>query len=160
MFGMLFTLAAVYLIAKVLRILMLPFEILAWFIKVAAGFCVAVGIAFVLCTGGFQKEKGSGAQQVSVETVKPQESLVEPAPERVVRAKPPEGTFEERVEASKRWAVARYPELAVEGTAVNREYIRRHKLYRTVNPVFFESPDWPLQLADMLARDIGLDARP
>jgi hypothetical protein len=62
-------------------------------------------------------------------------------------------------EQSKREAVALYPELGVEGTAVNREYVRRYKLYRSVNPGFFSEPDWPRRLADMLATDLGLDPR-
>jgi len=160
MFGLFLTLAAIFVVAKVLRILMLPFEVLAWLIKSAIGFCIAVGIAFVLCTGGFRKERNLSVLNVSGEVVKRKELGDQPAPDRVLRVVPPEGTFQERLEASKRWAVARYPELGVEGTAVNREYLRRYKLYRAVNPAFFETPDWPLQLADMLARDIGLDARP
>ncbi len=65
----------------------------------------------------------------------------------------------EREEASKREAVATYPELGVAGTAVNREYVRRYKLYRSVNPAFFEEPNWPKRLAEMLAQDLGLDPR-
>ncbi len=64
-----------------------------------------------------------------------------------------------REEQSKREAVALYPELGVAGTAVNREYVRRYKLYRAINPAFFGEPDWPKRLADMLAVDLGLDPR-
>jgi hypothetical protein len=64
-----------------------------------------------------------------------------------------------REEQSKREAVSLYPELGIEGTAVNREYVRRYKLYRAVNPAFFEQPDWPRRLADLLARDLGLDPK-
>jgi hypothetical protein len=65
----------------------------------------------------------------------------------------------EREEESKREAVATYPELGVAGTAVNREYVRRYKLYRSVNPSFFDEPNWPKRLAEMLAQDLGLDPR-
>jgi hypothetical protein len=64
-----------------------------------------------------------------------------------------------REEQSKLEAVALYPELGVAGTAVNREFVRRYKLYRTINPAFFAEPDWPIRLAAMLAQDLGLDAR-
>lgn len=64
-----------------------------------------------------------------------------------------------REEQSKLEAVAMYPELGVAGTAVNREFVRRYKLYRTINPAFFVEPDWPIRLAAMLAQDLGLDAR-
>ena len=62
-------------------------------------------------------------------------------------------------EQSKREAVSLYPELGVAGTAVNREYVRRYRLYRSVNPAFFDEPDWPKRLAEMLAQDLGLDPR-
>ena len=64
-----------------------------------------------------------------------------------------------REEQSKQEAVALYPELGVAGTAVNREYVRRYKLYRSVNPAFFAEPDWPKRLANMLAIDLGVDPR-
>jgi hypothetical protein len=64
-----------------------------------------------------------------------------------------------REEQSKQEAVTRYPELGVAGSAVNREFVRRYKLYRAINPAFFTEPDWPTRLAAMLAQDIGLDAR-
>lgn len=64
-----------------------------------------------------------------------------------------------RVEQSKSRAVALYPELGVAGSAVNREFVRRYKLYKTINPAFFAEPDWPTRLAAMLAQDIGLDPR-
>jgi hypothetical protein len=65
--------------------------------------------------------------------------------------------FAEQVEASKKRAVARYPELGVRDTAVNREFIRRYKILQSANPSFMESPDWPETLADMMARDLSLD---
>ncbi len=64
-----------------------------------------------------------------------------------------------REEQSKQEAVSLYPELGVAGTAVNREYVRRYRLYQSVNPAFFEEPDWPKRLAEMLAQDLGLDPR-
>jgi hypothetical protein len=64
-----------------------------------------------------------------------------------------------REEQSKREAVSLYPELGVSGTAVNREYVRRYRLYQSVNPAFFDEPDWPKRLAEMLAQDLGLDPR-
>jgi hypothetical protein len=65
--------------------------------------------------------------------------------------------FAEQVEASKKRAVARYPELGVRDTAVNREFIRRYKILQSANPSFMERPDWPETLADMMGRDLSLD---
>ncbi len=82
-----------------------------------------------------------------------------PARPEPVRALSAEEERLQKEEQSKREAVATYPELGVEGTAVNREYVRRYKLLRTVSPAFFEQPDWPMRLAEMLARDLGVDPR-
>jgi hypothetical protein len=73
------------------------------------------------------------------------------------RALTPEEERQQREEESKRHAVAAYPELGVAGTAVNREFVRRYKLYQSVDPAFFDEPDWPKRLAQMLALDLGLD---
>ena len=75
------------------------------------------------------------------------------------RALTPEEERRQLEEQAKRKAVSVYPELGVAGTSVNREYVRRYKLYKSVNPAFFEEPDWPFRLAEMLAQDLGLDAR-
>ena len=80
-------------------------------------------------------------------------SLAAPKPREIS----PEEARLQREERAKQEAVATYPELGVAGTAVNREYVRRYKLYRSVNPAFFAEPDWPIHLAEMLAQDLGLD---
>jgi len=69
----------------------------------------------------------------------------------------PQEERQQREEQAKREAVATYPELGIAGTAVNSEYVRRYKLYLSVNPAFFDEPDWPKRLAEMLAQDLGLD---
>jgi hypothetical protein len=73
------------------------------------------------------------------------------------RALSPEEERQQREEESKRQVVVTYPEIGVAGTAVNREFVRRYKLYQSVNPAFFDEPDWPKRLAQMLALDLGLD---
>lgn len=65
--------------------------------------------------------------------------------------------FAEQVEVSKRRAVERYPELGVKDSTVNREFVRRMRLYQSVNPDFFEEVTWPEKLADILAVDLSLD---
>jgi hypothetical protein len=86
-------------------------------------------------------------------------SAEQPPPTIQARKLTPEQERQLREEESKRQAVSAYPELGVAGTAVNREYVRRYKLYQTVNPAFFDEPDWPKRLAEMLAQDLGLDPR-
>ena len=65
--------------------------------------------------------------------------------------------FAENVEVSKRRAVQRYPELGVKDSAVNREFIRRMRLFHQINPGFFEDATWPEKLADAMAVDLSLD---
>ena len=97
----------------------------------------------------------SGCRPAPFAAPKREETPVLPAPK--PRALTPEEERQQREEQAKQEAVATYPELGVAGTAVNREYVRRYKLYRSVNPSFFDEPDWPKRLAEMLAQDLGLD---
>ena len=124
--------------------------------------CVIAGVVgFLLSAGlmlGLRKIagffSGSGPETAAVQ---PEEKDA-PKPERGRALKGmAQVQFAERVEASKKRAVARYPELGVRDTAVNREFIRRYKILQSANPSFMESPDWPETLADMMARDLSLD---
>lgn len=67
--------------------------------------------------------------------------------------------FAENVEKSKRRAVQRYPELGVKDSAINREFVRRMRLFQSINPDFFEDAIWPEKLADAMAVDLSLDAQ-
>jgi hypothetical protein len=67
--------------------------------------------------------------------------------------------FAEEVEKSKRRAVLRYPELGVKDTAVNREFVRRMRLFQNINPGYFEDAAWPEKLAESMAVDLSLDAQ-
>ena len=87
------------------------------------------------------------------------EGATVPSPPQTTALTPGEERLQ-REEQSKREAVATYPELGIAGTAVNSEYVRRYKLYRSVNPAFFDEPDWPKRLAEMLAQDLGLELFP
>ena len=123
--------------------------------------CVIAGmVGFLLSAGlmlGLRKIAGffasSGPETAAVETV---EEKNKPERGRALKGMA-QVQFAEQVEASKKRAVARYPELGVRDTAVNREFIRRYKILQSANPSFLESPDWPETLADMMARDLSLD---
>ena len=45
-------------------------------------------------------------------------------------------------------AVAKYPDLAVRNSALNREFIRRYQLYQESNRAYFQDPEWPMHLAE------------
>ena len=123
-------------------------------IAAAVGFLLSTGMVFGLRKiGSLFESSGAGTSALKQE---------EPA----VAAKPERGRalkgvaqmqFTEQVEASKKLAVVRYPELGVRDTAVNREFVRRCKLLQAADPSFFESPDWPERLADLMARALSLD---
>ncbi len=123
--------------------------------------CVIAGVVgFLLSAGlmlGLRKIAGlfasSGPETAAVEAV---EEKTKPERGRALKGMA-QVQFAEQVEASKKRAVARYPELGVRDTAVNREFIRRYKILQSANPSFMERPDWPETLADMMARDLSLD---
>jgi hypothetical protein len=49
--------------------------------------------------------------------------------------------------AAQQRAVKLYPDLAVADSKLNREFLRRYKLYRKENPAYFNNPEWPTALA-------------
>ena len=56
------------------------------------------------------------------------------------------------VDEAQREALKRYPELGVNGSKLNTAYIARYKAYQQTRPEFFQNPQWPLVLADEVAR--------
>jgi hypothetical protein len=52
-------------------------------------------------------------------------------------------------------AVAKYPDLGVRNSALNREFIRRYQLYQQSNRAYFQDPEWPLHLAEESQMAIG-----
>lgn len=130
--------------------------------EAAKGCLIAAVIGFLLSVGlllGLRKV-GSlvGASSPDAPGLKQEAPAVEAKPERGRALKGvAQMHFTEQVEASKKQAVVKYPELGVRDTAVNREFVRRCKLLQSADPSFFESPDWPERLADLMARDLSLD---
>jgi hypothetical protein len=126
------------------------------------GCLIAAVIGFVLSVGlvlGLRKIGSMmGSSSADAPGMKREETAVETKPERGRALKGvAQMQFTEQVEASKKRAVVKYPELGVRDTAVNREFVRRCKLIQSADPSFFETPDWPERLADLMARDLSLD---
>lgn len=48
---------------------------------------------------------------------------------------------------AQRAAVRSYPELGVEGSRLNAEFLRRHRRYQVEQPRYFQDPSWPIRLA-------------
>ncbi len=59
---------------------------------------------------------------------------------------------------ARRLALARYPDLGVAGSALNTEFLARRARYLREKPLFFQTPDWPLRLADECAGADGTNA--
>lgn len=50
-------------------------------------------------------------------------------------------------EAAKQRAIARYPQLAVAGSALNRAFVERVQRYQRERPSVFDDPEWPTTIA-------------
>jgi hypothetical protein len=142
------------------------FRVLGLFLK-AALVAFLMSVLLILTVGWVVSLLTDKAQktpppkpEAAAEAVKPaQEAAVAPvAPKRSRAAEFVSALeFAENVEVSKRRAVQRYPELGVKDSAVNREFIRRMRLFQNINPGFFEDVTWPEKLADAMAADLSLD---
>ena len=85
------------------------------------------------------------------------ELAAKPVPSRPALARAPSlsaSPDSQRVAVSKREAVLRYPELGVPGSAFNAAFVTRHGLYQQELPEFFQDENWPMRLADEVARTV------
>lgn len=71
-----------------------------------------------------------------------------------------ESDWGQREAISKQKLVLRVPELGVPGHVLREEFDRRARLFRSVNPRLFDSPEWPEQLWLLMARDLSVEANP
>ena len=71
-----------------------------------------------------------------------------------------ESDWGQREAISKQKLVLRVPELGVPGHVLRDEFDRRARLFRSVNPRLFDSPEWPEQLWLLMARDLSVEANP
>jgi hypothetical protein len=81
-----------------------------------------------------------------VESKKSEQAIAEAATrerERLAHLEP----FRRGPALAQRNAVELYPDLAVSGSSLNKEFVARLKRYKTENPKFFAEPDWPMRLA-------------
>nr|ACO70913.1 hypothetical protein [uncultured Verrucomicrobiota bacterium] len=68
----------------------------------------------------------------------------------VAKAQPQ--TYAEAVNAAQYAAVARYPDLGRAGTLFNARFVAAYQQLRVEDPNYFSDPEWPLRLADEIAR--------
>ena len=61
--------------------------------------------------------------------------------------------------AAQRRAIAIHPGLGVPGSALNLEFIDRHRHYQKEKPEIFSDPDWPTKLADECAKALESTTR-
>ena len=113
------------------------------FLVLGVPFLVA-GLFFA--ASSYPQERPAAAPVVTAST---------PPPEPPAAATPaPAGpsTYAEAVNAAQHAAVARYPELGRAGTDFNTRFVAAYHQLRLDQPNYFTDPDWPLHLADEIAR--------
>lgn len=71
-----------------------------------------------------------------------------------------ESDWGQREAISKQKLVLRVPELGVPGHVLREEFDRRARLFRSVNPRLFDSPEWPEQIWLLMARDLSVEENP
>lgn len=108
---------------------------------------ILMGVAVVIVFGG-------GQERVEREGVKESSGRV-PAP----RNSEEGGDWSRREAASKQKLVMSVPELGLPGHGLREEFDRRARLFRSVNPAFFDSPEWPERLWELMVRDLSLKER-
>jgi hypothetical protein len=59
------------------------------------------------------------------------------------------------VEASKRRAVAAYPDLGVANSPLNRLFVAKVRQYQTEKPAVFDEPEWPSTIAKECVSELG-----
>jgi hypothetical protein len=52
-------------------------------------------------------------------------------------------------------AIELYPEVAVAGSPLNKEFVARMKRYQAEKKEFFDEPDWPIRLAKECSEDLA-----
>ena len=52
-------------------------------------------------------------------------------------------------------AIRRYPDLAIAGSAFNREFVAQYKRYQQERPSFFNDTSWPIRLAEESSKSVG-----
>lgn len=117
-----------------------------------AGLFAAAGIPFLVA--GFFHSSSSYPPETAV--VAPPPALAEtrgPAPDLgpTPSSRAPR-SYAEAVAASQVAAVARYPDLGKAGSRFNTRFIAAYRRLRVDEPAVFADPDWPLRLAERLAR--------
>ena len=67
----------------------------------------------------------------------------------------PEDQHQQLASQFQKMATKYFPDLAVRGSQLNREFVARYQLLQQSSPTFFEQPDWPVRLTiecvDLLA---------
>lgn len=75
-----------------------------------------------------------------------------PTPSAILTPRPVQ--TEEDGRASQLWAMAKFPELRVEGSRLNRAFLATVRRYRNAKSEIFYDPDWPTKLATEAAESL------
>jgi hypothetical protein len=128
-----------------------------WRLPREAGLFLLLGVPFFIAGAYFTRSSYPGEPTITtpVPVVASTPVLVllppgTPPPERPAN-------YAEAVNAAQREAVRRYPELGRAGTPFNSRFVAMHRQRRFEEPAFFLDPNWPVTLADEVARTMPSD---
>lgn len=81
-----------------------------------------------------------------IETKKAEQHLTEARKQKELREQEL-STYRQNPKAAQKKAVALYPDVAVAGSPLNKEFVAQMKRYQAEKKEFFAEPDWPIRLA-------------
>ncbi|MGB8166352.1 MAG: hypothetical protein WCF18_02605 [Chthoniobacteraceae bacterium] len=115
---------------------------------------LALGAPFLVA--GWFFTASSYPQERATPAPAPAVALTTAAPTPTPAIPPPSApeTYVAAVNAAQHAAVARYPALGKAGTEFNTRFVTAHRQLRASDPNYFTDPEWPLHLADEIARDL------
>ncbi len=116
----------------------IPKGILLYGTQLVVGFCLGLAFFFVLPAGAKAAFLQARAKRQATLVSAPAAPLIGTSPVANPRT----------IEEAQREAVRRYPELAVAGSAFNREFRARYDRYRKSDPKYFLETNWPISLAE------------
>jgi hypothetical protein len=119
---------------------------------------LALGIPFLVAgwffTASSYPQEHAASQPTPAPAVVVTTPAPAPAPSAAVAPPPAAETYAAAVKDAQHAAVARYPALGKAGTEFNTRFVTAYRQLRASDPNYFSDPEWPLHLADEIARDL------
>lgn len=108
---------------------------------------------FFFTSSSYPQEKAALATPAA--TPAPAVVIATPPPAATPIPVSPSSTYADAVKRAQFAAVGRYPALGRAGTEFNLRFVTAYRQLREHDPNYFADPEWPLHLADEIARDLA-----